>query len=327
MLKLTFVPFIVICLATIGCRTTNTSSVAKVVGGQPVNSGEFQSTVQTFGSCTAVKIGPKLFLTAAHCAMDPRSGLRVNELLDIEYRSLSSQKNHRPRVTSIDVFPGYVHDARGTEEYLSNFDIAVFRVDQTTPGFDVSPVSFEPIQVNDRVILAGYGCEVDRHDRTWDQYGVLKTVENRVSRLFSGVFTTPRTDDSNDPARLCSGDSGGPTFLANGSSNPPVVGINAWRSQDSVPYASAMTRIDSDTDWQGTSVATWLSAHISSDAGSPTVDEEEEPTTWDTFRPVTPDFDPGFSGDVEEDTDEGDSWNPDFINPGPGDFDPGFNGE
>jgi hypothetical protein len=180
---------------------TRSDPVSALIGGEPDSQARFGSTVALKIApdrrCTATKIGPRGFLTAAHCVVDiptgaltpaARPGGRIalsnlaEPAADSDYRTLRVAET---RVA--DAFAsalGRLHAyqesriadfrARYAGEDLtrrvrriyaeSNLgprfpDLAIVRVADDTPEIPAAPVDLRALARATDVILVGYGCE------------------------------------------------------------------------------------------------------------------------------------------------------------------------
>ena len=57
-----------------GAEPTLASRAEALIGGSLAGPDQFRTTVGFADVCTAAKVGPRLFLTAAHCVAVPRPG-------------------------------------------------------------------------------------------------------------------------------------------------------------------------------------------------------------------------------------------------------------
>lgn len=184
-----------------------------LIGGKPVPEGEFPQVVaiNSQGSgCTATLVGPRVLVTAAHCA---RNGATVTFSHDGHtYRGVASRNPLYPRTDA---------------------DFNLVKLSEEVVGVAPIHVNAEQVQVNDEVTLMGYGCQkIGGGDGKFGElrYGIA-TVKSR-----SGYDLVLKGG-----AALCFGDSGGPGFVDN-----QIVSIN---SKGNIRDTSYCAELDKVREW------------------------------------------------------------------------------
>jgi hypothetical protein len=197
-------------------HATAASIIPTLIGGDPVEDGTWREVVYISsggGRCTATIVGPRVLITAAHCASNNST---VTFTLD--------GKKYSARITRSSLYPGRDHDiALGliTEEVK---DVVPKTIGgQATKGLEIT--------------LLGYGCTRSNGGRgAGGNDGILR-IGTAVVSGFSGFDMV-----STSGAALCFGDSGGPAFIAeNGEENAVLLGIN---SKGDIATTNYNTRLD-----------------------------------------------------------------------------------
>lgn len=176
-------------------------SARALIGGEPDFDGDYAAVVLLVSGprsvCSATKIGPRRFLTAAHCVVDgegarlrpafePGGRVRVSNAPvprgDGDFVVLSVVATRLPpdyldglarfrayrqqrREVLAEVLSGEVLERRMRllslrHHFAARFpDLAVVDVAVATPGIPNLAVDLSPLQRDDPVTLVGYGCE------------------------------------------------------------------------------------------------------------------------------------------------------------------------
>ena len=251
----------------------------KLIGGRLATSEEFKSTVYIGGFCTASKIGPYTFLTAAHCmvsAATPTSTVRDT----FKKGAQISVATHYGPIASLTVDEAFPHETYTAEMNrriaageataggaFKAYDIGLFTVVEATPDIPVAEVDYQRVETDELVTIGGYGCEdsifsgsgqrkykiatakvVAAEEITQDSYGRdIKDVD------FFNFYSAGLKRDAR-AASICPGDSGGPAYR---DSSKAVVGVN---SQYVFSDTSGVSLVNTHT--RTSQVADWLLEHI-----------------------------------------------------------------
>lgn len=181
-------------LVWLACVVPQTASA--IVGGKLAHPANWRAVVRLHTRdeehCSAVLVGPRVVLTAAHCVYDQP---RVSE---IEFRGV------RIRARMF-VSPDYA------DAFLDGLDLAVGVLEFAPRGVTPIPVTdaVELLRVGDPVTFLGFGCCVQGRGG-----GELRIATSEVLRVGDHYFDIgdPSAPTVEGPS-LCYGDSGGPTLI------------------------------------------------------------------------------------------------------------------
>lgn len=237
-----------------------------LIGGRLASAAEFRSTVGLGGICTAAKVAPRLFLTAAHCLDVARPGrlepvpdpFPPNDGVADEYLpgeplliqwglSVNDAEEAVLTIARTTIHPSWWECPLCAEPTRNAAaDIAVVEVVEETPDIPEALVDLGRIGVGEAVVKVGWGCEVTTNlppgtQAKLDRFKLDETTtivateiqrhEGRISdelreRIDASYVITAGRDQNPSDASLCLGDSGGPLYLV-GDGTPRVVGVNS----------------------------------------------------------------------------------------------------
>lgn len=170
----------------------------RLINGTPVPAGKYKEVIKisTNGAaCTATVVGPRVIITAAHCANND-----ANSTFTIDGTQYTA------KMTRSSLYPSKDHDiALGT----------------TTQVINVQPISVGgTAAVGNGLTLFGYGCT--NPNGTGGNDGVLRMGDT----VITGFADFDMVSRKADGAALCFGDSGGPAYSTqNGKTT--LLGINS----------------------------------------------------------------------------------------------------
>jgi hypothetical protein len=238
----------------------------ELIGGTAAAPYHFRSTVAIGDVCTAAKVGPRLYLTAAHCVAAPaelpdgvtptnapdRDGILAKfspgTPLVIAYGLDANDQTKRSTVGIVktSVHPTWLQSMNYPTGATSNgaADVAVVEVDTDLTQIPQARVELGEVQPGAQVTKVGFGCE-DRAGNEGNVLGRYKTADawllprselvtgnSKVIGEWDAVVVDASylltSGQARDPQRasLCPGDSGGPLYIPN-NSDPRVVGVNS----------------------------------------------------------------------------------------------------
>lgn len=237
----------------------------QLIGGTQAAPYHFRSTVQLrfpgIGACTGAKVGPRHFLTAAHCIADDAGQSQLGSGDSIEVTNdivLAGATFQSLPVQSATVHETYTDACDGdcvngrVMHWDSPADIAVIVVGSDSPSIPAARVDLGHVPDGTSVVKTGYGCEdnvnsgspsaryktdvtetVSSNDLIswgwWEssfvRYRVLS--EDLADRIGATNLVTHGNSGNSTEASLCPGDSGGPLYL-NNNSDPRVIAVNAY---------------------------------------------------------------------------------------------------
>lgn len=199
----------------------------RIINGKPVEAGTYKEVPKISAngaSCTATVIGPRVIVTAAHCANN-----------DVMATFTIDGVNYSAKMKRSSLYPGQDHD------------IAL--------GFTDKDIKVTPVSVGGKAVvglgitLLGYGCT--NAGGTGGNDGVLR-IGDTVITSFSEFDMVSRKADG---AALCFGDSGGPAFMMDGSKRY-LIGVNSkgnikdtnWNLRTDIPETQTFMKSFASTN-------------------------------------------------------------------------------
>lgn len=191
--------------------------------------------VRGLNKCTATKIAPKTFLTAAHCFDTYERGSEIS----VEQVSRKQIKLEvRTRITQVKVHPFYSAGRipKLAKTAMANLpDIAIFKtVDEI--NVPIAKVNFEKLRLAQEILVGGFGAQGKEFCYPVLHPCSLNMAEQKI-RLIKNLFfyTVP---DQNFPHFLTEGDSGGPVYARHRATGKlEVIGINSMITPASAKQA------------------------------------------------------------------------------------------
>lgn len=203
------------------------------------NVAPFSSAVAIWpraGFSSAIKIGPRRYLTAGHALIGARAGDALSMTNTVD---LSGQTSYT--IQNVYIHASYLlsKDAGGASPSLG-FDVGVFDIAQTNaiPVFSDFRPDYIPVGMNGS--LVGYGCSVNGAGANFvKRLGVMtSTAGSYPTDWFVHYFL------QDGAVQGCSGDSGGPLFVRSASNAWQIGGVNARG-----PNPTMLTRAGSVLAW------------------------------------------------------------------------------
>ena len=198
--------------------------------------------------CSAVKIASQTLLTAAHCVLDARTGERrsafrpggtvaisnayrqdgstaaiVAVVADVLFPKAYEEglrrfaEYRRRRLAELRAMPSHLLDRtldeglRIRHHFAERYpDIALIRLQTTTPMIPSMSVAFNPVHAGADVELVGFGCASLHVPGSLARSVGRRFGRSRVIRVDAVNFYTEACQASSEAPSLCPGDSGGP---------------------------------------------------------------------------------------------------------------------
>lgn len=283
-----FIALPVLVLAVTACSLQSESESLgsrddELVGGHVAVESEYPATV-SIGGCTATKVGPRHFLTAAHCVDESLQQLNVTPDNNAQnFRSLTVSAVHRhPEYTNCTACAG----DGSMNDFGFKPDAALVVVQELSADIPEAVIDATPVAVGDAITLTGYGCEngVGQPSgpsrlKVGDTHAVDPLSLSDAPSIPGAYVTSfgPALDPSSPG--LCPGDSGGPLFRT-GTNH--VVGINAlvsFSGDQGTPVGNWHTRLDQQSRYD---IYGWLTGLIGQPVGTPCTNLCASPTTFST---------------------------------------------
>lgn len=238
------------------------SAQDKLINGKPV--GDHFQGVGTFNlGCTITKVGPKQFISAAHCV-----GKNL-PTLSLSFKNYSGKVN----VSSFHIHPTWIkdcsqyhctgHEVGSSRMTPGRSDVVFINVKEETPSIPVIPVHYDELQYGTDVTMVGAGCtrSVEPGGAGKMRYATTKLVSpeylTHEHSLYKNIaeitgqsnWITEGYGKDRSYSSLCPGDSGGP-LLTKIDGTWKIVGIAADYTfdgpyQDGAPTITNLhTRLD-----------------------------------------------------------------------------------
>lgn len=224
-----------------------------LIEGRLALAGQFPATVYIQGLCTATKIAPKRFLTAAHCVLDPATvSLRYPPGAPIALAHDPSKGYASVVVSAVHVHPSWLKAcdesycaAAAVTARLDAADVAVIDLATDLEDVPVAPIDSTPLAGGDHVTVTGFGCTVGVYapeplGRGALRYGETSLIDadravhdgspvraSDVSQVAAIYALTQGPGRAPTLAGLCPGDSGGALFRRRAGGSYAVVGVNS----------------------------------------------------------------------------------------------------
>ncbi len=195
-------------LVTLSTAAFGAELQTDLIGGKVVDPAIVNNSVVMLdlgnGSCTATIVGPKVILTAGHCAADSSQGSIDN---GSNVARLTANPNFDPSKGLSEVSP-------------VNFDIGLGILAGAVDSSRIMKIGGSPVQ-GQTATLFGYGCT--NSNISGGNNGELKAGDNLIDAIYGIGFALRNLPNG---ASGCPGDSGGPTLTKDDSGAYELIGVN-----------------------------------------------------------------------------------------------------
>ena len=218
-----------------------------ILGGSSPTVGQFPTVVGIViaggarGVCTGTQVAPDLILTAAHCISPAVLGFSTQEQVTAETVVYFDSTQLGANGTAIAAAETIPHSAFGQP---GDPDVGLIRLSFAKEDRTPSPINLDnsAVPAGTTVDMVGYGVADDGNA------GELFYLEDKTTTSCSASGFSDATFlcfNQQDGTGKCSGDSGGPSFLAG---TQTVVGITSFGDRDCQVFGADM-RTDASAEF------------------------------------------------------------------------------
>lgn len=223
-----------------------------IVGGQIVeqNDGDSKMVMMLVSNgqmCTAVAIGKRVILTAAHCIAGNKTNTFVSFYSSVSCESGFNKNLYTQGISETFVHPNY--DPASTPENMTG-DIALVILENDIPeGYTIYKIADpEKIHQSSDMYLYGYG-------KTGSNEGGAGMLRKTIlsSNAFDIDLNSKKIKVNQASGNgICQGDSGGPSFVNNIDGEKQILGVNSYvmgPENDICSKFSYQTLVNSYSEW------------------------------------------------------------------------------